>query len=494
MNKKFLFTLVVVLALASVSAAWATPQFELASPTTGKVYNAGDNVSIDGTITLDRSLLGATVTVKAYSKHYNITVPLAKKFYNFQENVPATISQINLVPLSWNLNANTQVGNDWKIIIDVDKIPAYSTSFESGFFTVSKTLRLKSNLNYYTFNLGDTMDATATAVTANGVPVEGKGNILFVQTDTGTVKADVTTVKDGLMSFRYPFNKEDVPGEYYLTLKITDKNGNIGIVTLTGIVLSGKLDLTCGLSGEEFLPGGNFVVSGNLQNAHNTSLREIPLVASLTPPKTAITTTYSGTTNENGNYNMVIDIPKLSEPGQYTLSVVAEDTDGNIGSCEKALFLNVERRLIVDFSLNSSWYYNESEINAPLHITNKGNVDLVGKASLFVDDVEVSSQDIVVEKGLDKTFRPFWIINGAKGTHHIYSTIKADGDVLYKSKPLEFTIFPKPPPKKIVTPAVWQLVLVVALIVIGILVIFKQKELKSYLWHYELKKKYKIQG
>ncbi len=492
MNRKFLLLLAMFFVLATLSPVWATPKIEFNSPKTASLYNAGDQVVADGTITLDKTILGATVTFKAYSKRYNLTVQLAKRFYNFEQNIPATFSQINLGNVIWEIPSNVQVGNDWKIVIDVNKVPQYSTSFESGFFAVSKTLPLTANVNSYVLNYGETLEATGTALTVKNAPVKGTGNILLEHSEIGTVKSETVEVKDGFIKLQYPFNNNDPQGEYRLTFKVTDTNGNTGFIVLNGITLSNELKLSCSIPASEYLPGDTFAVTGKLTNIHNSPLKAMQLVAYLTQPSEKSSLSFTGTTDAAGSYEIPITTPKLARPGQYALRVAAEDSDGNSGSCNTTLFLNVERNLDVDFTINSSWYYNESELGNELIINNKGNVDLVGKLSLLLDDTEVMSQDIAVGSGLEKTFKPFWIVMASPGLHTIRAAIKAQGETLYTSEPQEITVFPKPPPKEILSPAAWQLFIVIGIIVIAILVYVKQKELRDYFWHLELKRKYGI--
>ncbi|HIJ98550.1 TPA: hypothetical protein H1005_01230, partial [archaeon] len=121
MEKKFLFISIMLFTLLTLSSVNAATTVDIKSPKTGTTYNVGDQLVVDGTITLDQTLLGTTVTFKAYSQKYNITIPLAQKIYNFQANVPVTFSQINKGNIIWILARNTQVGTDWQIIIDIDK-------------------------------------------------------------------------------------------------------------------------------------------------------------------------------------------------------------------------------------------------------------------------------------------------------------------------------------------------------------------------------------
>ncbi len=492
MGKKFLFVWIMLFALLALSSADAASTAEIKSPKTGTTYNVGDQLVVDGTITLDQTLLGATVIFKAYSQRYNITIPLAQRIYNFQANVPATFSQINKGNIIWNIAKNTQVGTDWQIIIDIDKIPVFSTTYESGFFFISKTLPLTTSVNSYLLNIGETLEATGTATTLRGTAVNGTGNILLEHSEIGTVYSNNTSVTDGFISITYPFNKADPAGTYTLTFKVVDNNGNVGFVVLTGITLSDQLKLTCTIPRAEFLPGESFAVTGNLKNIHDTPLGKIPVVAYLTSPSENTTVNFIGTTNGNGNFEIFVSTPKLAQPGQYNLRLLAEDTDGNNGRCEKNFFLNVRRSFSVNFGLDNSWFYNESEFGSEIKIVNRGNIDLVGKIVLAFDGIEVTSTDFLAQKGLETTIRPFWIISGSEGTHTVEAILRVQNETIYRTEPQFFTIFPKPPPKKILNPSIWQIFIVVGIFVIAILLYLNKKEIRDYFWHWELKRKYGI--
>ncbi|HIK00421.1 TPA: hypothetical protein H1016_02665 [archaeon] len=492
MEKKFLFISIMLFTLLTLSSVNAATTVDIKSPKTGTTYNVGDQLVVDGTITLDQTLLGTTVTFKAYSQKYNITIPLAQKIYNFQANVPVTFSQINKGNIIWILARNTQVGTDWQIIIDIDKSPAYATTFESGFFFISKTIPLTTSVNSYMLNIGETLEATGTATTLRGTPANGTGNILLEHSELGTIYSNNTSVIDGFISIRYPFDKGDPTGTYTLTFKIVDSNGNIGFVILTGIVLSDQLKLTCSIPRSEFLPGESFAVTGNLKNIHDAPLEKIPVVAYLTNPNENTAVNFVGTTNGNGNFEIIVGTPKLAQPGQYNLRLVAEDSDGNVGRCEKNFFLNVQRIYVIDFKLDNSWFYNESELGNEVVIVNKGNIDLSGKIVLVLDGVEVTSTDFFVQKGLEATVRPYWIVSGTEGTHTLEAVIRVQNETLYRTEPQFFTIFPKPLPKKILSPSVWQVFIVAGIFVIAILLYLKKKDIRDHFWHWELKRKYGI--
>lgn len=490
MNRTHLTLLITLIVLATLSSVNATPAVTFDSPKTAEKYNIGDTVAVQGTITLDRDLRGATVSARAYSVVYNRTTSLGQRFYNFKANVPVSLSEIFPDGLNWVTVGNTQTSNDWKIAIDVEKTPVYSTSFETPLFTITKSLVLKPALSGYVFNYGDTLEITGTVTTAKGNPVQADGKISFQNPDTGDIKVVNITIKDGLLSYSYTFNQEDKPVSYTLILRAVDSNGNVGFITLTGVKVTDKLDLTCNIPKTEFLPGDVFAVSGTLTNAHSGIMPSITVNAYLDIASTNITQAYPAKTDESGNYQITIEPPKLVTPGQYTVKVIAEDTDQNIGKCEKDFFMNVKRDIAVDFKLNSSWYYNESEVDSEIKINNKGNIDIVGKVSLLVDSVEVVTQDFTAPRGLESTIKPFWVVTGTKGEHTVRAVIKQDSEILYQTKAIPFTLYPKPAPP--VPPAAWQILIVIVLIVIGILSIVKKKELKYWWWHQELKSKYKI--
>lgn len=485
-----IFSLLFVLFSHSASAL---SSIEVTSPRSGAVYNVGDSVAVTGQITLDQSVAGALVSFSAVSKKLNKTMPITTKIYSFTASTPVTFSQINKGTLSWSVPFDTVQSEDWQIYVSIDKEPQKIVEFFSTSFSISKSLLISVSSNTRLLNLGETIEASGTVLDANSNPINGNAIVTIGHALLGSVSSETIPVQNGFIDFRYSMKRSDPPGNYSITFKVSDINGNTGLRLIQGIVVSDKLNINCTLPGAQFTPGGEFDVIGNLKDIHDRPAEAVPITSYLTFPTQPISLNFNSNSDANGNFAVRVELPKLAEPGTYSLSVVAEDSNGNTGTCYQTFSIAAQKDVLVGLKLNSSWYYQTTEAGLELNIKNSGNIDLLGTVSVLVDNKEVDSFDFATKKGEDKTQTQSWAVSVIPGEHTISALLtSADGKILTQTPPQPFTVYAHPgQPKKFELSIKWAFILVGIAFIIGYLFL-KRKEIRDYLWHWELKRKYGV--
>ncbi len=482
----------VLLVFSNVQAAYALSSIEVTSPHGGASYNMGSSIAITGQITLDETVAGATVAFSATSKKINKTIPIATRFYSFGKNTTVTFTQINKGTLLWAIPSDTAQSDDWQLYVNVNKEPNAIVDFASSAFTISKSLSISVSSGTYLLNLGEAIEASGTALDTNGNPITGNASVFLDHTKLGNVATEKIPITGGFFNFKYALKQSDPTGNYGLSFKITDASGNSALKILQGIVVSNKLALNCSIPEKQFVPGDEFDAIGNLKDIHEKPMDKVPIVAYLTFPSSPVSISSNSNTDANGNYAVAVQLPKLAEPGTYSFNLIAEDGKGNSGSCYRTFSLETERNVNVGVKMNSTWYYEKTDMGVEINIKNSGNVDLVGKISLLVDNAEVKSLDFAAKRGADTTLTPAWQVSGFAGTHTLSALFTSEGKVLTQTASQEFKIYTHPgfPKRFVLTPL--HAFIIIGLVVIIFLLYFNRKEIRDYLWHWELKRKYGI--
>ncbi len=472
-------------------ASFALSSIEVTSPQSGAVYNVGDAVAITGQITIDKNVAGAIVTFSAMSKRLNKTSPIATKIYSFQPNTPTSFSLINKGTLSWTIPFETVQSDDWQIYVSVDKEPEKIVDHLSTKFTISKSLSISVSSNTKLVNLGEIIEASGTALDANGNPIEGSAEITLQHAELGPVFADTYDIENGFIDFRRSMERSDPAGNYSIIVKVSDNKGSTALRVVSGIVVSNALSVNCTISKSNFEPGEEFSVIGNVRDIHGKPVDNANMVSYLAFPNQPLSISFDSNSDRNGNYAVKIELPKLADPGTYSLSTVAEDLNGNSGSCFSSFAINAQQTVLVDVKPNSTWYYRTTEAGVDLNIKNNGNVDLIGKASLLIDNKEIKDFGFSVKKGEDKTIPQSWGVDLPAGAHTLsILMLSADNKILTQTAPQSFTVYDHPG----TTPRNYTKF---AFIIIGIAFIasflyIKRKEIRDYLWHWQLKREYGI--
>ncbi len=474
-------------------ASFALSSIEVVSPQSGAVYNVGSDVAITGQITIDKNIAGAIVTFSATSKRLNKTLPIATKIYSFQPNTPTSFSLINKGTLSWTIPFETVQSDDWQIYVSVDKEPEKIVEHLSTKFTISKSLSLSVSSNTKLVNLGETIESSGTVLDSVGKPIEGSAEITLQHAELGPVFTDTYTITNGFIDFRRTMERSDPAGNYSIIVKVSDNKGSTALRVVSGIIVSNALSVNCTIPKPNFEPGDEFSVIGNVRNIHGKPVDNADMVSYLSFPDQPLSISFDSNSDRNGNYAVQIELPKLAGPGTYSISTVAEDLNGNSGSCFSSFSINAQQAVLIDVQPNSTWYYRTTEAGIDFNIKNKGNVDLSGKASILVDNKEVKSFDFSVRKGEDRTFSQSWDVNLPAGAHTLsILMLSADNKILTQTAPQSFTVYDHPGhPDKFKLGAKWAFIIIGVAFAAAFLYI-KRKEIRDYLWHWQLKREYGI--
>ena len=489
----FIATLVFAVTLLPVHALSSV---EVSSPTQNSVYNVGSSVAITGQITIDEDAAGATVSFSAVSKRLNKTVAIKSAIYSFAANTPVSFTQINKGTLSWAIPFETVQSDDWKIYVTVDRPITKYVEFSSVSFTISKSLSLSVSSNTRLLNLGETIEASGTALDANGNPITGTASVAMDHGVLGDVSSESAQINNGFLTFSYKLKPSDPPGDYSLTFKVTDESGNSALKLIQGIVVSDKLEVNCTLPAQQLKPGSEFDLIGTLRNIHGKPVKDVPVISYLTFPNKPVSINFNNSKSDaNGNFAVHISLPQLAGPGTYALDAIAEDGNGNSGACYKTFPLGTTQNVLVGLNLNSSWFYQSTDAGIELNIKNGGNTDLVGTATVFVDEKQADSFDFAVRKGEDASLGRTWHVSSPVGEHKITILLTSpDAKILTQTVPQSFNVYAHPPQQKAFVLSVKTAFAIAVIVVMLCYILVRRNEIKSHLWHWQLRREYGVGG
>ena len=487
-----LFIISSLLFIVLLNSVYASSIIEVASPRSGDVYNIGDSVAITGQITLDANVAGADVSFAAMSKRSNKTMPISTKPYSFTANVPVTFSQITKGTLTWQVPSSAVPSGDWTIYITVTKNGELLGNITSVKFTVSRSLLITISSSTRFLNLGETIEAKGSVLSATGTPILGTAAVILENDVAGEVLVDNISIADGFIDFTYPLKPSDPSGNYSLTFQVSDQYGNAGLRYIPGMVISDKLTVNCTIPSQQFASGDSFNAIGNVQDIHKNPAGNAKVTGYLTFPSKEISLSFDSTSDGNGNFAVKIELPRLAEPGTYSLGIIAEDSKGNSGACYKTFAIPTQQDILVGLNLNSSWYYKTTEAGLGLNIRNKGNTELAGTATILIDDKETGEFGFSVRRGEDRTFAHTLTVASNPGEHTIsILLISEDGKILTQTIPQSFTVYPHPGKTAAPNPKKLAFIVIGAAFVASFLYI-RRKEIRDYLWHWEMQRNYGI--
>lgn len=466
---------------------------EILNPKTGDVYNLGDNIIINGQLSISENVAGVKVSFYAYSKTYNKTITITTKYYSFSKNIPVTFSQINKETLSWNVPSDIQTATDWQILVRATKDFITYGAIDSPLFTISKTLSITLSTNQNLFNLGETLEVGGMVLDAQGNVVEGDATITLDEEKVGTVVSDIAFIKNGYLSYTYQFKPVDPIGIYTLSVKLQDSDGNKGSAIFTNINVSNTLDIECSVKESEILPGKSITLIGNIKNVHSGVLRSIPIIGFFEMSENT-TLGYNTISDANGKFSLEIGVPILIDPGEYQIKVSANDFFGNYGECIKTIKILSEKKISAILSLDRAWYYKDDTLSFNAELRSGSNLDVSGNIDLYIDSSKVLSKDFEILKGALTTANGTLKVAFTLGNHTARILVSSGEEVLYETEPLTFAVYERPKPKEpFQFKPVHALIIIIILIAVFLYFAFK-RDIKEYFWRRELQKHFQKRG
>jgi len=457
------------------------------SPKSGDSFNLGDSIVITGRITLSQDVPGAKVIFYAYSHSKDQTIQITTKYYSFLSGTPVSFSLINEGTLTLLVPQDIEDAGDWRIVVAVYKDNTKIEEAQSMQFGISRELDLSLSASKKNLNLGETLELVGTVLDARGVPVRGSASVSLEEESLGTVLTDTLVLEEGYLHYSYTFKSGDPKGRYTIKVSVQDTKGNSGSSDISNIMVSTELRLTCNMNRDVFSPNETVTLVGTVKDMHNSPLNGININSLVTEPAEKTSTRYTTDSDANGNYAFGFPILNLALPGTYSVKITAIDEKGNSGVCTTLFEVVSKKHLVMELSLNESWYYLKDNMGLSLNLNNKGNIELIGDVELFVDSQKVLTKAFDVPKGESAQLLVTWPVSGTIGNHTIRAVALAGKNQLYETQPQTFTIEKRPELKKFKFSWVHGIILLV-LILIMLVFYLKKQEIKEYFWHRELEK------
>ena len=139
----------------------------------------------------------------------------------------------------------------------------------SNTFEISEDLRGDIFANRKLFKLGEKLEITTDIMYLDNEKFNGRGTIYLILTDVSannTYFNKTLKVSDGEVT-PYIISLKDIPtGAYTLNFDVSDRNKNKDVFSLGNIIVTDKLSANIILSKQEYLPGENLEISGDVDS------------------------------------------------------------------------------------------------------------------------------------------------------------------------------------------------------------------------------------
>jgi len=281
-----------------------------------EVYNLGEQIPVSGAVTAADSINGfLKVAVECNGRSFPARlVPL---------NMPAGQrlfpSQIAIGPVL----LSSEMEGECRVRVSVIENNVETEYGFSKYFTASNDLKASFRINEKDVQAGDDLTVTGSIIRLDSTAINGVAEVYGVFNDEEYL-LDVVNIEEG--AFSYSFTTKAVPaGLYTIEVFARDSYGNSKRFKAASYTLSNQLKVTAVLERAALFPGEQLKIEGMAKTVKGTSASDATAYASFDGGESAAAVV-------DGKFSFEIELSNAISSGMHTISVSAEDREGNSGS------------------------------------------------------------------------------------------------------------------------------------------------------------------